>query len=164
MKTPFIPAWLFEQNFNPQEVSLYCYIAMRGDCWENKRSIAQTLGMSKDSFYRHLNSLVSHGWVTMSWKGRKRSLKVTDSGKPIQRKCLKSGTPNVASQGHVVSHFRDTKCLTRGTLTNQGTNQELINRTNRIGEAYSLIYQAGKSMRGSGPTMEERRWKEACNG
>lgn len=164
MKTPFIPSWLFDQGFNSQEFSIYCYVAMRGDCWESKRTIAQALGMSKDSFYRHLNQLIKSGWVTRSSKGRKTTLKVTDSGKPIQRKCLISGTRSVASEGHEVSHSRDTRCRTSGTLTNQRTNKGTNQRTNHREEVFVLVHKAGQAMRGSGPTLEDRQWREVCNG
>jgi DNA-binding MarR family transcriptional regulator len=158
MKKPFVPSWLFEQGFNAYQVAIFCYISMRGKCFENKRTIAKNLGMSKDTFYRTLKPLIDRGWVTRK-QGKTTILQVTTNGKELLQQPKTEKAP-VLNQGHDVSYIRDMTCPKSGTLTNQVTNQVTITGRENL---FALVYNAGKSMRGTGPTMEERTWKEAID-
>ena len=153
MKKPYIPQWIFEQGWTHTQVSIYCYICMRGECFENKSKISKTLGMSKNTFYRHLEKLIDNGWITQGWRGRSRTLTATNSGK-----CIKRDTLPVSKEIHYVSQKRDNTCRKIDTLTNQRTNQTTDQRTKD--KLFALVYNAGSEMRGDGPTKEDRQWRE----
>jgi len=81
-KKPFIPAWLFEQGFSAQQLAIYCYVAMRGDCFETKTTMMRALRMGDATFYNALNALINAGWIMKITRGQ---------GKSVTLKCQKQG-------------------------------------------------------------------------
>lgn len=81
-KKPFIPDWIFRQGFSAHQLAIYCYVTMRGDCFEAKSTIAKALRMQPNAFYRALNALINAGWVTKTTQGQ---------GKPVILKCQLQG-------------------------------------------------------------------------
>ena len=63
-----VPAWVFDQGFNKYHIIVLCYVAMRRKCWENKKTIAQVLGIKPETLKRTLNELVESGWLSKTTK------------------------------------------------------------------------------------------------
>lgn len=73
-KKPFIPAWLFEQSFSAQQFAIYCYVAMRGECFICKSKMIAALRMHPQTFWKNLNALIKAGWITKSYRGQGRAV------------------------------------------------------------------------------------------
>ena len=84
-KRPFIPSWLFKQGFNSHQFTIYSYVSMRGDCFENKRSMCKAMKMGVNAFYKHLAILVAAGWISASASNGKVTLRCLTNGRQIEK-------------------------------------------------------------------------------
>jgi len=116
---------------------------MRGQCFEDKRSISARLHMSKNTFFKTQKDLIESGWVTAEKQGKKSCLTASLSGT-----CLKSGT-----RSDNVSQNEDTKqgtCPKIGTVTNNtivNTVEDTVLRAGRDA-AFVASYLVGSALRG----------------
>ena len=74
---PFIPAWIFEQGFNAHQLAIFCYVTMRGRCFESKKSMIRALNMSPNAFWDNLNVLINDGWIVKKSNGKGRAVTLT---------------------------------------------------------------------------------------
>jgi len=144
---PVAPEWLFDQGWTPAHLSVYLYVRMRGQCFENKRSISARLHMSKNTFFKTQKDLIESGWVTAEKQGKKSCLTANLSGM-----CLKSGTrsDNVSQD---VSQDEDSKrgtCPKIGTVTNNTIVNTVEDAVLRAGKdaAFVASYLVGSALRG----------------
>lgn len=140
---PVAPEWLFDQGWTPAHLSVYLYVRMRGQCFEDKRSISARLHMSKNTFFKTQKDLIESGWVTAEKQGKKSCLTASLSGT-----CLKSGT-----RSDNVSQNEDTKqgtCPKIGTVTNNtivNTVEDTVLKAGRDA-AFVASYLVGSALRG----------------
>ena len=152
---PFIPEWLFQQNFNPHQLSVYSYVLMRGSCFEDKRNISKALHMSKNTFFKTQKQLLEGGWIEAETDGKKTCLKATclktgtrmspKSGTRNENKCIKSGTRSGKNRPETIK--KQTTCPKSGTVTNSTTIEEKISDSGRHA-AFVASYLVGQSLRG----------------
>ena len=69
MKKPFIPQWIFEQGFPARHIAILCFVAMRGECFESQKSIAQTLHINVRHVRQILKELEQYQWLKVTKKG-----------------------------------------------------------------------------------------------
>jgi hypothetical protein len=76
IKTPFIPAWIFEQGFTARHIAVLCYIARRGECYASQATIGKCLHIERHDVGKILRELVAHQWLVLAPNGaNKRATK-----------------------------------------------------------------------------------------
>ena len=76
IKTPFIPAWIFEQGFTARHIAVLCYVARRGQCYASHATIGKCIHVERHDIGKILRELVAHQWLVLAPKGaNKRSTK-----------------------------------------------------------------------------------------
>jgi hypothetical protein len=76
IKTPFIPAWIFEQGFTARHIAVLCYVARRGQCYASQTTIGKCLHIERHDVGKILRQLVAHQWLVLAPNGtNKRATK-----------------------------------------------------------------------------------------
>jgi len=76
IKTPFIPAWIFEQGFTARHIAVLCYVARRGQCYASQTTIGKCLHIERHDVGKILSQLVAHQWLVLAPNGtNKRATK-----------------------------------------------------------------------------------------
>jgi len=76
IKTPFIPAWIFEQGFTARHIAVLCYVARRGQCYASQATIAKCIHVERHDVGKILRELVAHQWLVLAPNGaNKRATK-----------------------------------------------------------------------------------------
>jgi len=76
IKTPFIPAWIFEQGFTARHIAVLCYVARRGECYASHATIGKCIHVERHDVGKILRELVAHQWLVLAPNGaNKRATK-----------------------------------------------------------------------------------------
>lgn len=131
---PFIPGWLYEQGFSPAQRDVICFVARRlpGPCFDNKATMAKTLGMGREKLRRTLAELVQYQWLKKTARAQADVYELSIPG--IRMDKVKEHNPSVNLNARKPYLGRSRKpCL---GLRSKQVSKNIDTR----GEAFALTY------------------------